>query len=40
MYIVDVDGERLTFNGRYPAATTAADRAELDAIIASIEIEP
>ena len=40
MYIVDVDGERLTFNGRYPAATTAADRAELDAIIDSIEIEP
>ena len=40
MYIVDVDGERLTFNGRYPAATTAADRAELDAIIASIDIQP
>lgn len=40
MFIVDVDGERLTFNGRYPAVTTAADRAELDAIIASIDIEP
>jgi hypothetical protein len=40
MFIVDVDGERLTFNARYPAGTTAADRAELDAIIASIDIEP
>jgi hypothetical protein len=40
MYIVDVDGERLTFNGRFPATTTAADRAELEAIIDSIEIEP
>lgn len=40
MFVVNVDGERLTFNGRYPAAITAADRAELDAIIASIDIEP
>lgn len=40
MYIVDVDGERLTFNARFPAMTTAADRAELEAIIASIDIEP
>jgi hypothetical protein len=40
MYIVDVDGERLTFNARIPAMTTAADRAELEAIIASIDIEP
>ena len=40
MFIVDVDGERLTINGRYPATTTAADRAELDAIIASIDIVP
>jgi hypothetical protein len=37
---VDVDGDRLTFNGRLPAATTAADRAQLEAIIASINIEP
>ena len=40
IYIVDVDGERLTFNGRLPAATTATDRAELDAMIASIDIVP
>jgi hypothetical protein len=40
IYLVDVDGTMLTFNGRYPAATTAADRAELDAIIASIDIQP
>lgn len=40
IYIVDIDGERLTFNGRFPAVTTAADRAELEAIIASIDIEP
>ena len=40
IYLVDVDGERLTFNGRLSAATTAADRAELEAIIASIDIEP
>jgi hypothetical protein len=40
IYVVDVHGERLTFNGRVPARTTAADRAELDAIIASIQIEP
>jgi len=40
IYIVDVEGERLTFNGRFPAVTTAADRSELEAIIASIDIEP
>lgn len=40
IYLVDVDGERLSFNGRLPAAVTAADRAELEAIIASIDIEP
>jgi hypothetical protein len=40
LYIVDVDGQRLTFNGRLPAAITAVDRAELEAIIASIDIEP
>ena len=26
IHIVDVDGDRLTFNGRFPAGTTAADR--------------
>jgi hypothetical protein len=40
IYIVDVDGERLTFNARIPAGTTAADRAEVEAIIASIDIQP
>ena len=40
MYLVDVNGKRITFNGRFPYATSAADRAELDAIIASIDIEP
>ena len=40
IYIVEVDGERLTFNGRIPAGVSAADRAELEAIIASIDIQP
>jgi hypothetical protein len=38
MYVLDVDGERLTFDARIPAITTAADRAELEAVIASIDI--
>jgi hypothetical protein len=40
IYIVDVDGERLTFAARITPATTTADRAELEAMIASIRIEP
>ncbi len=40
MYILDVEGRRFTFNARIPARTTAADRAELEAIIASIDIQP
>jgi len=40
MYILDVDGQRFTFNARIPARTTAADRAELETILESIEIEP
>lgn len=40
MYILDVDGQRFTFNARIPARTTAADRAELEAIIASVDIQP
>jgi len=40
IYVVDVDGARLTFNARIPAMTTAADRAELDAIVESVDITP
>jgi predicted amidohydrolase len=40
IFVVDVDGERLTFAGRFTPATTTADRAELEAVIASIRIEP
>ena len=40
MYILDVEGHRFTFDARIPARTTAADRAELEAVIASIEIQP
>jgi hypothetical protein len=40
MYILDVGGHRFTFNARIPARTTAADRAELQAVIDSIHIEP
>jgi hypothetical protein len=39
IYILDVGGVRRTFFARIPARTTAADRAELDAIIDSIDIE-
>ena len=40
IYVLDVDGRRFTFSARIPARTTAADRAELETIIASIAIEP
>ncbi len=40
MYVLDVEGRRFTFNARIPARTTAADRAELEAIIASMDIQP
>jgi len=40
IYVLDVDGERLTFAAVIPPRTTAADRAELEAAIASIDIEP
>jgi hypothetical protein len=40
IYILDVEGHRFTFSARIPARTTAADRAELETIIASIHIEP
>jgi len=40
IYVLDVNGRRFTFSARIPARTTAADRAELEAIIASIDIQP
>jgi hypothetical protein len=40
IYALDVDGTRFTFFARIPSRTTAADRAELQAIIDSIGIEP
>ncbi len=40
IYILDVEGRRFTFSARIPARTTAADRAELEAVIASIDIQP
>ena len=39
IYAVDVGGTRFTFAARIPKRTTAADRAELQAIIDSISIE-
>ena len=38
IYVLDVDGARFTFFARVPPGTTAAARAELEAIIDSIEI--
>ena len=40
IYAVDVGGTRFTFFAHIPKRTTAADRAELQAIIDSITIEP
>jgi len=40
IYAVDVGGSRFTFYARIPKRTTAADRAEIQAIIDSITIEP
>ena len=40
VYALDVDGFRLTFFARIPERTTPTDRAELEAIIDSIDIEP
>jgi hypothetical protein len=40
IYILDVEGRRFTFSARIPARTTPADRAELEAVIASLDIEP
>jgi hypothetical protein len=40
VYALDVNGTRLTFFMRIPPQTTAQDRALLDAILASIDIQP
>jgi hypothetical protein len=40
IYILDVEGRRFTFSARIPARTTTADRAEIEAVIASIDIQP
>jgi hypothetical protein len=40
IYVVDVDAERLTFAARITPATTTADRAEVEAMIDSIRIDP
>ena len=40
IWILDVDGKRFTFVARIPARTLPADKAELESIIASIDIEP
>ena len=39
VYVLDVNGERVTFEARFSPRTTAADAAELEAIIKSIDIE-
>lgn len=40
VYALDVDGQRFTFFARIPVKTTAEHRAQLESIIASIDIEP
>jgi hypothetical protein len=40
VYALDIDGTRFTFFARIPSGTVAADRAALETIIDSIEIEP
>ena len=40
IYVLDIDGVRRTFFLRIPADTTAADRAELEAMVASADILP
>jgi len=39
VYVLDAGGERVTFEARFSPQTTAADAAELEAIIQSIDIE-
>ncbi len=40
VYIVDVDGTRQVIDTLYLPGASAADRAELDQIVASIRFEP
>jgi hypothetical protein len=40
IYILDVGGQRYTFNADFAPRTTAADRAELETILGSVTIEP
>jgi hypothetical protein len=40
MYILNVEGHRFNFSARIPERTTTADRAELEAILASVGIQP
>jgi hypothetical protein len=40
VYVLDVDGQRRTFFLRIPTRTTPADRAELQTIVDSIDIQP
>ena len=40
VYALDVEGGRFTFFARIPARTTPEDRTRLEALIASIDIEP
>ena len=40
VYALDVEGQRLTFFGRIPEKTTPALLAELESVIASIDIQP
>lgn len=40
VYALDVDGFRLTFFLRIPERTTPADRAELESIVDSVDIQP
>ncbi len=40
VYIVDVDGTRQVIDAWYPTSASAADRAALDQIVASIRFEP
>ena len=40
IYILDVDGERVTYFARFTEMMTPADRSELEAILDSVEITP
>jgi hypothetical protein len=40
VYVLSVDGQRRTFFLRIPTRTTAVDRAELQSIVDSIDIQP